>query len=70
VVKDTGTGILPDNLLRIFLPFFTTKASGRGTGLGLSIVKKIIESHGGSITVESKLTVGTSFVICLPTAVC
>lgn len=69
VVKDSGTGISPANIQRIFLPFFTTKASGRGTGLGLSIVKNIIESHGGSITVESELSIGTSFVICLPAAV-
>ena len=68
VVKDTGAGIPADNLARIFVPFFTTKASGRGTGLGLSIVKNIIESHGGTITVASEVAIGTSFVITLPAA--
>ena len=50
-MADNGTGIPHDNQDKLFTPFHTTKE--KGTGLGLSIVKKIAESHGGSITVES-----------------
>ena len=68
VVADSGEGISPANVARIFLPFFTTKASGRGTGLGLSIVKNIVEAHGGSIAVESEIAKGTTFTLTLPVA--
>jgi len=52
-VRDNGTGIPEETLQKIFDPFFTTKTSGNGTGLGLSVVKKIIELHGGSISIAN-----------------
>ena len=61
---DTGAGIDPAVLPRIFEPFFSTKTEG--TGLGLAITQKIIESHGGSIEVESTLGKGTTFRVRLP----
>jgi signal transduction histidine kinase len=65
-VKDTGPG-LPANILeKIFNPFFTTKEEG--TGLGLSIAERIIENHGGKISVKSAVGEGTSFYIELPVA--
>jgi PAS domain S-box-containing protein len=63
-IKDTGSGIAPENLPKLFNPFFTTKTTG--TGLGLSICHKIVEAHGGTITVESILGVGTTFFVRLP----
>lgn len=65
-ISDTGTGILPENLEKIFDPGFTTKGVGVGTGLGLSLVYKIIEDHGGSIEVKSELGKGSKFTISLP----
>ena len=65
-VSDTGIGIAPEHLDRIFDPFFTTKARGHGTGLGLSMCYGIVGQAGGSLTVESQLGVGTSFLILLP----
>ncbi|MBX7148933.1 GAF domain-containing protein [bacterium] len=65
-ISDTGHGIAPENLEKIFTPFFTTKPTGKGTGLGLSISYGIIEKHGGTIKVESTVGVGTSFIITLP----
>jgi len=65
-VCDTGTGISPDDLPRIFEPFFSTKPRGVGTGLGLSIVARIIEAHKGSIAVSSERGRGTTFRIELP----
>ena len=64
VVADTGTGITPDNMARVFTLFFTTKASG--TGFGLAVAKKIVERHGGTIAVESEVGRGTRFTIELP----
>jgi two-component system NtrC family sensor kinase len=64
VVKDNGKGISPENLKKIFDPFYTTRQ--RGTGLGLSIVRKVIHDHGGRISVESHMDVGTTFRISLP----
>jgi two-component system NtrC family sensor kinase len=63
---DTGEGIPEENLSRIFDPFFTTKDVGKGTGLGLATSYGIVQDHGGTITVTSKVGLGTSFVIELP----
>lgn len=65
-INDTGGGIAPEHISKIFDPFFTTKPIGEGNGLGLSITYGIVERHNGSITVESKEDVGTSFFIRLP----
>ncbi len=65
-VTDNGHGIPAEVLPKIFDPFFTTKEVGKGTGLGLSISYKIIEGHGGRITVDSKVGVGTRFTVTLP----
>ena len=61
-----GEGIPEENLTRIFDPFFTTKDVGKGTGLGLATSYGIIESHGGKISVKSKIGEGTTFAIELP----
>jgi signal transduction histidine kinase len=63
-VKDNGTGIAPENLARIFDPYFTTKT--KGSGLGLAIARRIVEAHGGKITVVSKVGQGCRFQIALP----
>jgi two-component system NtrC family sensor kinase len=65
-ISDTGCGIKPDDIEKIFLPLFTTKEEGKGTGLGLSISHDIIKNHNGSIEVESVLGEGTTFTIRLP----
>jgi signal transduction histidine kinase len=65
-VADSGVGIPPENIGRIFDAFYTTKEPGKGTGLGLAIVKEIIEAHGGLISVESTLGKGTVFHVVLP----
>jgi len=65
-VSDTGDGIAPEHLSQIFDPFFTTKPVGEGTGLGLSITYGIVERHGGTITVESRVGSGTTFTVALP----
>jgi len=65
-ISDTGKGIAPENLTRIFEPFFTTKEVDKGTGLGLSISYDIIKKHGGLMTVESEVGVGTTFTVRLP----
>jgi two-component system NtrC family sensor kinase len=64
--RDTGCGIEPDHLDKIFDPFFTTKDIGQGTGLGLSVTYGIIERHGGTIHVQSKIGRGSTFTIWLP----
>ncbi len=63
-VIDSGEGIPPENISRIFEPYFTTKPSG--TGLGLSIARKMVEMHGGKISVESEMGKGTKVTIELP----
>lgn len=65
-IKDNGNGISNDIMDKIFNPFFTTKDVGKGTGLGLSIVYRIIESHNGTIKVESEENIGTTFTLILP----
>jgi signal transduction histidine kinase len=65
-IKDTGYGIKPENISKVFEPFYTTKDVGQGTGLGLSISYGIINDHGGKIEVMSEIGVGTEFVIILP----
>jgi two-component system, NtrC family, sensor kinase len=66
-VSDTGFGIAPEHLPKIFLPFFTAKKK-RGLGLGLPICDRIIKNHGGRIKVESQPGQGTTFEIYLPVA--
>jgi PAS domain S-box-containing protein len=66
-VRDSGTGIAEAHLAKIFDPFFTTKPVGQGTGLGLSIVYGIVERHGGTIRVTSRVGEGTTFHVSLPT---
>jgi signal transduction histidine kinase len=66
-IGDTGVGIPEKNLAKIFDPFFTTKEPGKGTGQGLAISHRIItKKHGGTISVESEVGKGTTFVIRLP----
>jgi signal transduction histidine kinase len=70
-VSDSGTGIAPENMGKLFTPFFTTKGIGKGTGLGLPIIYGIVKMHKGSIVVNSnnnpeKGSTGTTFKITLP----
>jgi signal transduction histidine kinase len=65
-IADTGHGIQPDQIAKIFDPYFTTKQGKSGTGLGLYITKKVVEDHGGSIKVESTPGTGTTITIRLP----
>jgi signal transduction histidine kinase len=65
-LADTGKGISPDELERVFEPFYTTKEAGRGTGLGLSVAREIVSEHGGQIHAETPDQGGTRFVIELP----
>jgi signal transduction histidine kinase len=61
---DQGSGILPEDIAKIFQPYFTTKDVG--IGLGLAITERIIKEHGGDILVESKPSEGTKFTVVLP----
>jgi len=65
-VKDTGIGIPPENLSKIFEPFFSTKPVGKGTGLGLSLCFGIVEAHGGRIDIRSRVGEGTEVSVILP----
>ena len=64
---DTGTGIPQDILPFVFEPFFSTKAAGKGTGLGLAVAKRIIQDHGGNISIESIEGKGTKVKLVIPT---
>lgn len=66
-VRDSGTGIDPEKVDRVFEPFYTTKERGQGTGLGLVVAKAIIDEHSGEIAVDSEVGGGTEFVIRFPT---
>jgi len=67
-ISDTGLGIPPEQLARIYDPFFTTKSIGRGTGLGLSITYGIVREHDGTILCDSAVGQGTRFTLTLPAA--
>jgi len=67
-VSDTGHGIDPDNIDRIFDPYFTTKEVGKGSGMGLAVVHGIVKRHNGMITIESKPAEGTTFNVFFPKA--
>jgi signal transduction histidine kinase len=63
-IKDTGAGITPENMKKLFEPLFTTKA--KGIGLGLAVSKKLVEANGGRIEVESEVGKGSTFTVYLP----
>ncbi len=65
-VKDSGTGIRKEDLLKVFDPFFTTKEPGKGTGLGLAVSSRIAGAHGGTLEVEATAPSGTVFLLRLP----
>ncbi len=65
-VSDTGSGIAPEHIERIFDPYFTTKPPGKGAGMGLAVTQGIVQKRGGMITVESKKGEGTTFKVWLP----
>jgi len=67
-ISDTGVGIAPENVAKIYDPFYTTKGVGQGTGLGLAVTYGIVQEHTGRIGVESVPGHGTTFRITLPTA--
>ena len=69
IVSDTGHGIKPGIIDRIFDPYFTTKKVGEGTGIGLAVAHGIIENHGGAISVKSKPGEGATFYVFLPSTV-
>lgn len=65
-ITDTGTGIAPEDIPRLFEPYFTRKAPGVGTGLGLPVVEGIVREHGGWVSVVSEVGKGTTFEVMLP----
>ena len=65
-IRDTGMGIPPANMDKLFVPFFTTKPTGQGIGIGLAICYSIIKNHGGEIDVSSRENHGSTFSIRLP----
>ena len=66
VVADCGHGIAPEQLDRVFEPFFTTRSVGSGKGLGLSVAFHVIKRHGGNIAVDSQYGRGAQFTVALP----
>jgi PAS domain S-box-containing protein len=68
-VSDTGTGIAPDVLEKIWTPFYTTKGVGRGTGLGLTTIRSIVANHHGFISLDTAVGLGTTFTVFLPALV-
>ncbi|MRR14551.1 response regulator, partial [archaeon] len=68
MVKDTGTGMTPDVMKKVFEPFFTTRKMGEGTGMGLAVVYGIVKDLQGTITVESALGIGSTFRVLIPKA--
>ncbi|MBW2249817.1 MAG: PAS domain S-box protein [Deltaproteobacteria bacterium] len=68
-VSDTGSGIDPEIINRIFDPYFTTKEFGKGSGMGLAVVHGIVKNHGGAITVDSEPEKGATFTILFPVVV-
>jgi len=67
-ITDTGCGIDPENITKIFDPLYTTKAPGAGVGLGLSVSYDIVRKYKGNIVFNSKLGEGTTFTVMLPLA--
>jgi len=65
-VTDTGEGISPENLSKIYDPFFTTKAEGKGVGLGLAVLYGIVKAHDGEVEVSSTKNIGTTFAVTIP----
>jgi two-component system NtrC family sensor kinase len=65
-VADTGCGMTREQIERVFMPFFTTKADGKGTGLGLSVSYRIIQDLGGHLAVQSTPGEGSIFTVALP----
>ena len=65
-MADTGPGIPKEIVSRIFEPFFTTKEVGAGTGIGLSFCDRIVQSHGGTVRVETAVGGGSTFIVSLP----
>jgi two-component system, NtrC family, sensor kinase len=65
-VHDTGEGIKPEHMEKLYTPFFTTKGEGKGVGLGLAVVYGIVKDHNGDIDVSSKPDIGTTFQVVLP----
>jgi len=65
-VQDTGVGISPENMRKLFTPFFTTKREVKGVGLGLAVSYGIIQRHDGRVEVKSKEGEGTTFTVYLP----
>jgi signal transduction histidine kinase len=63
-ISDTGTGLSEETIKKLWTPLFTTKA--KGMGFGLAISKRLIEAHGGSVSVKSELGKGTTFTIIIP----